>query len=185
MIINIKNMVCQRCEIIVKNISDSLGLEVAHITRGQMILKGRVMQYQLRLLDKALRETGLEIIIDKKSLLIQKVKNVIHETVYFEQEPLNLKFSCYLSQRLNYSYTYLANIFSEQNGTTIERYIIEQRIEKVKAMLTAEHCILSDIANKMNYSSVSHLSAQFKKVTGLTASEYKSMQEHEVLRLTA
>ena len=185
MLINIKNMVCQRCEIIVNNILTSLGLDVVYVTKGQVMLKGRVLQYQLRLLDKALKETGLEIIIDKKNLLIQKVKNIIHEMVYSDDEPVAVKFSYYLSQRLNYSYTYLASLFSHECRMTIERYIIEQRIEKVKAMLVVENCILSDIACKMNYSSVAHLSAQFKKVTGITASEYKAMQGQDLMRMTA
>ena len=97
----------------------------------------------------------------------------------------NVKFSFYLSQRLNYSYAYLANIFSNECNMTIERYTIEQRIEKVKTMLVAENYILSEIANKMNYSSVAHLSAQFKKVTGITASEYKTMQGDELMYLSA
>src|SRR5258708_6196939 len=106
MIINIKNMVSRRAEVIVNNILARLRLDVAYVTRGQVMLKGRVLQYQLRLLDKALKETGFEIMIDKKNLLIQKVKNIIHEIVYWNEEPLTVKFSCYLSKRLNYSYTY-------------------------------------------------------------------------------
>jgi YesN/AraC family two-component response regulator len=185
MIINIKNMVCQRCEIIVNNILQNLGLEVEYVTKGQVMLKGRVLQYQLRLLDKFLKETGLEIIIDKKSLLIQKIKNIVFEMVYTDEEPLAIKFSCYLSKRLNYSYTYLAGIFSQECNTTIERFIIEQKIEKVKSMLVDDHCVLSYIAHKMNYSSVSHLSAQFKKVTGLTASEYREMYAGNNMKLIA
>ena len=185
MLINIKNMVCQRCEIIVNNILTNLGLEVVYVTKGQAMLKGKIMQYQLRLLDKALKETGLEIIIDKKNLLIQKVKNIIHEMVYTDEEPPAIKFSCYLSQRLNYSYTYLAGLFSRECHTTIEHYIIEQRIEKVKSMLITENYILSEIAEKMNYSSVAHLSTQFKKITGITASDYKAIQMNEHMRLSA
>lgn len=185
MLINIKNMVCQRCEIIVNNILNNLGLDVAWVAKGQAMIKGRVMQYKLRMLDNALKEIGLEIMIDKKSLLIQKVKNIIHETVYWSEEPITVKFSIYLSQRLNYSYAYLANLFSNECNMTIERYTIEQRIEKVKTMLVAENYILSEIADKMNYSSVAHLSAQFKKVTGITASEYKNMQGDEIMYLSA
>ena len=185
MLITIKNMVRQGCETIVKNILASVGLEAADITDEQVLLKGRVLQFQLRLLDKALQNTGLEIVIDKKGLLTQKVKNIIHEIVYYDEAPLTMKLSCYLSQRLNYSYTYLANIFSQQNGITLERYIILQKVEKVKAMLAEEDCILSKIAFKMNYKSVSHLSAQFKKVTGITPGEYRSLQEQEGMHLVA
>lgn len=185
MIINIKNMVCKRCEIIVNNILTNLGLEVEYITQGQVMLKGRVLQYQLKLLDKFLKETGLEIIVDKKSLLIQKIKNIILEMVYSDDEPSPIKFSHYLSKRLNYSYTYLAGLFSHECNTTIERFIIEQKIEKVKHMLVDEHCVLSYIAYKLHYSSVSHLSAQFKKVTGLTPSDYKAMYSRPAMRLSA
>jgi len=178
-------MVRQSCETIVNNVLTSIGLEVAQIKEEQVLLKGRVLQYQLRLLDKALKETGLEVIVDKKSLLIQKVKNIVHEVVYYDEAPLTMKLSCYLSKRLNYSYTYLANMFSQQNGVTLERYIILQRVEKIKEMLTTEDCALSQIAFRLNYSSVSHMSAQFKKVTGYTPGEYRSLYEAGEMRLSA
>jgi len=185
MYINIKNMICERCEIIVNNILSNLNIEATFVSKGQLMLKKRLTNYQLRQLDIALKETGLEIIVDKKSLLVQKIKNIIFECIYCSDEPLSLKFSCYLAQRLGYSYTYMANIFSTETGMSIERYLIEQKIEKVKSMLVTEDYILSEIANKMNYSSVGHLSAQFKKVTGINASHYKFNHEHMTLRLTA
>jgi len=184
MIINIKNMVGRHDEIIVSNILNRLRLNVTYVTSGQVKLRGRVLQYQLRMLDNTLKEEGLEIIIAKKTLLVQKVKNLIYEMVYCDDEPLPVKFSGYLSQRLHYSYTYLSAIFSHECHMSIERYLIEQRIEKVKMLITT-HWVLSNIACKMNYSSVSHLSTQFKKVTGITASEYKFLQEREVMRLRA
>lgn len=185
MLIKIKNMVCERCENIVNTIVQNLGLEAEYIAQGQVMLKGRVLQYQLRLLDKFLKETGLEVIVDKKSLLIQKVKNIIYEMVYTDQAPATEKFSDYLSRRLNYSYTYLAGLFSQECHTTIEKFIIEQKIEKVKYMLVEDKDVISHIACKMNYSSVSHLSAQFKKVTGVTPSDYKARFANGPVQLTA
>lgn len=108
--------------------------------------------------------------------MIIYVKNMIVETIHFSGEHLLMKFSCYLSSRLNYNYNYLSNIFEKINGMSIERYIIAQKIEKVKAMLIAGDIRLSEIAFQMNYSSVAHLSAQFKKITGNNASKYKLLQ---------
>ena len=184
MIINIKNMVNRRTEIIVTDILARLRLDVAYIAGGQVVLRGRVLQYQLHMLHNTLQEQGLEISIDKKDLLVQKIKNLIYEMVNCDEQPLPIKFSGYLSQRLHYSYTYLSAIFSHECHMSIERYLIEQRIQKVKILITA-HWVLSNIACKMNYSSATHLYAQFKKVTGITASEYKFLQEREVMRLRA
>jgi AraC-like DNA-binding protein len=185
MIINIKNMVCQRCVIIVNNILLNFGLEAIKVTKGQVILKQNIVDFKLKQLDAALKETGLEIIFDKRSLLVQKIKNIIFDVIYCLEEPLPIKFSCYLSQRLNYSYTYLANIFSQQSGISIERYMLEQKIEKVKSMLLEQDFFLNEIAYKMNYSSVSHLSNQFKKITGISPSNFKSLKTTNGLRLFA
>ncbi|GAB2812967.1 helix-turn-helix domain-containing protein [Ferruginibacter profundus] len=185
MIINIKNMVCKRCEMIVNDILRQLNIEGKFISMGQLMLKKNITHYQIRQLNLALKETGLEIIFDKKSLLVQKVKDIIYEIIYCCEEPLPVKFSYYLSSRLHYNYTYLASIFSQETGLSIEHYIILQKIEKVKSMLVIEDFILSEIAAKMNYSSVGHLSAQFKKVTGLTASDYKSLQLQTAMLQTA
>jgi AraC-like DNA-binding protein len=125
----------------------------------------------------ALMRSGLELMDDKKSMLIQKIKNVIIELVHYSEEPLRVKFSEYLSHKLNYDYTYLANIFSEVQGTTIEKFIISHKIERVKELLVYDQLNLSEIAYLMHYSSVSHLSAQFKKVTGLTPSHFKLIKK--------
>ena len=178
MIINIKNMVCQRCQIVVNTILENLGLEAVQITIGQIMLRENLPNYKLKQLDAALKETGLEMVFDRRSLIVEKIKNIIFETIYNPEEPLAIKFSCYLSEKLNYSYTYLSNLFSQENGISIERYIILQKIEKVKSMLISENAILSEIASQMKYSSVAHLSAQFKKITGLTAKDYKLLRIH-------
>ena len=176
MIINVKNMVCQRCKIVVNNILTTLGIEAEYISIGEIRLSENLSDFMLRQLNAALKETGLELIFDKQNLLVQKIKNIIIETIHYADEPLMVKLSCYLSSRLNYSYTYLSNIFKKINGISIERFVILEKIKKVKAMLISEGALLSEIAYKMNYSSVSHLSAQFKKVTGIRAKDYKSLR---------
>ena len=178
MIIYVKNMISQRCKIVVNNILQSFGVEAKDIMIGEVLLKEKVPVFKLMQLDAALKETGLELVFDKKSQLVQQIKNIILEIIHFSTEPLVMKFSCYLSNRLNYNYTYLAGIFKKISGITIEHFIISQKIEKVKSMLISGDMHLSEIAYRMNYSSVSHLSAQFKKVTGYNASEYRSLRIH-------
>ena len=176
MIIYVKNMISQRCKIVVNNILNNFGVEAKDIMLGEILLKEKVTTFKLMQLDAALKETGLELIFDKKSQLVQQIKNIIFEIIYFATEPLAIKFSCYLSSRLNYNYAYLSGIFKKLNGITIEHFIISQKIEKVKSMLVAGDVHLSEIAYRMNYSSVSHLSAQFKKITGYNASEYRAFR---------
>ncbi len=176
MIINIKNMVCQRCKIVVSNILNELGLEAESIALGEIVLKNNICNSKLNELAIALKEADLELVVDKKNLIDQQIKNLIFEHIHYHNEPLSIKFSCYLSRKLNYNYTYLSKVFSEINGINIERYIIQEKIEKVKSMLISEGVILSEIAYKMNYSSVSHLSNQFKKHTGVRARDYKLLK---------
>ena len=126
---------------------------------------------------EALSQSGLELMDDKKSILIQKIKNIIIELVHYSEEPLPLKFSEYLSQKLNYDYTYLANLFSEVQGTTIAKFLITHKIERVKELLVYDELNLTEIAYQMHYKSVAHLSAQFKKVTGLTPSYFKHLKD--------
>ena len=183
MIFYIKNMICLRCKIVVKTILENLGLHAQSIALGEIVLKQNISYSQLKQLDAALKETGLELVFDKKNLLDQKIKNIIFENILYSNEPLNIKFSYYLSSRLNYSYTYLSNIFSEVNSISIEQYMILQKIERVKAMLISDSACLSEIAYQMNYSSVGHLSAQFKKVTGLTAKDYKLLKQSPHIRM--
>lgn len=178
MIIYIKNMISQRCKIVVNNILQNFGVEAKDVAIGEIELKEKLPGFKLMQLDAALKETGLELVFDKKDQLVQQIKNIIFEIVHFRTEPIVMKFSCYLSKRLDYNYTYLAGIFKKINGITIEHFMIAQKIEKVKSMLVAEGVHLSEIAFRMNYSSVSHLSAQFKKMTGFNATEYRSLRVH-------
>jgi AraC-like DNA-binding protein len=128
-------------------------------------------------LKAGLLKSGLELMDDKKSVLIQKIKNAIVEMVHYSEEPLVVKFSEYLSHKLNHDYTYLANLFSEVQGTTIEKFLIAHKIERVKELLVYNELNLTEIAYLMHYSSVAHLSSQFKKVTGLTPSHFKQLKD--------
>lgn len=121
--------------------------------------------------------SGLELLDDKRAILIERIKNVIVQMIHYEDDLPKVKFSVYLAEQLNYDYTYLANIFSETQGTTIEHYIILHKIEKVKELIIYDELNLTEIAGKLHYSSVAHLSNQFKKVTGLTPTYFKSLKK--------
>jgi AraC-like DNA-binding protein len=183
--LTVKNMICQRCIIVVESILSDFGLEAEFITTGEIMLKEKITTDTLTQLNDALKKTGLELVFDNTDLLVQKIKTIIFEMIHFAEEPLLIKFSCYLSNQLNYSYTYLSNLFKKINGISIECYIIQQKIEKVKQMLVAGDASLKEIAFQLNYSSVAHLSAQFKKVTGITARDYKFKNSYSYFNLTA
>jgi len=154
-----------------------LGLKHISIELGEAEVSENISAKQLALFKAALLRAGLELMDDKKSLLIQKIKNVIIELVHYTEEPLTVNFSEYLSQKLDHDYTYLANLFSEVQGTTIEKFIITHKIERVKELLVYNELSLTEIAYLMHYSSVAHLSNQFKKVTGLTPSYFKQLKD--------
>jgi len=173
----IKNMVCIRCKMVVKDELAKLGLHYTVVELGEAEIMETISAEQQGLFRAALLKSGLELMDDKKSILIQKIKNVIIELVHYSEERLTIKFSEYLSQKLNHDYTYLANLFSEVQGTTIEKFFIAHKIERVKELLVYDELNLTQIAYQMHYSSVSHLSAQFKKVTGLTPSYFKKLKD--------
>ena len=169
-------MVCIRCKMVVRDELTKLGLHCTVVELGEAEILETITPEQREEIRSVLLRSGLELMDDKKSMLIQKIKQVIIELVHYSEEPLRVKFSEYLSRQLNYDYTYLANIFSEVQGTTIEKFIISHKIERVKELLVYNELTLSEIAFQMHYSSVSHLSAQFKKVTGLTPSYFKQIK---------
>lgn len=173
----IKNMVCIRCKMVVKAELEKLGLHFTTVELGEVEVMENISKEQHDLFKVAILKSGLELMDDKKSVLIQKIKNVIVELIHYSEEPLAINFSEYLSQKLNHNYTYLANLFSEVQGTTIEKFIIAHKIERVKELLVYDELNLTEIAYLMHYSSVAHLSAQFKKVTGLTPSHFKQLRE--------
>ena len=142
-----------------------------------MEIKENLSAAKLNELNESLKKSGLELMDDKKSMLIEKIKNIITELLHYSEEPLKIKFSEFLSQKLNYDYTYLSNLFSEVTGTTIEHFIIVHKIERVKELLVYDELNLTEIAYLLHYSSVAHLSNQFKKITGLTPSHFKELGE--------
>jgi AraC-like DNA-binding protein len=162
---------------VVKAELTKLGLHYTVVDLGEVEILENISAEQLDQLKTALLKSGLELMDDKKSVLIQKIKNVIVELVHYSDEPLVIKFSEYLSQTLNHDYTYLANLFSEVQGTTIEKFVIAHKIERVKELLVYDELNLTEIASLMHYSSVAHLSNQFKKVTGLTPTHFKQLKD--------
>jgi len=170
-------MVCIRCKMVVKEELTKLGLHYTSVELGEAEVRENISVEQHDQFKTALLRSGLELMDDKKSVLIQKIKNVIIELVHYSEEPLTINFSEFLSQHLNHDYTYLANLFSEVQGTTIEKFLIAHKIERVKELLVYDELNLTEIAYKMHYSSVAHLSAQFKKVTGLTPSHFKQLKD--------
>ena len=173
----IKNMVCNRCIMVVQNELDKLGLDVKNIKLGEVTLDKEPTTDEKNKLDKALILLGFELIDDKKSRVIEKIKNVIIDLVHHQDNNTKTNLSDVLSSQLHHDYNYLSNLFSEAEGTTIEKYFIAQKIEKVKELLVYDELSLSEIAFRLNYSSVAYLSNQFKKVTGLTPSHFKQIRE--------
>nr|WP_315197256.1 AraC family transcriptional regulator [uncultured Flavobacterium sp.] len=173
----IKNMVCNRCIMAVRNELEKLGYQPLNITLGEVILSNEINDKEKEILSQNLKTLGFEIIDDKKSQIVGQIKSSIIEIVHHQNSDLKSNLSDYLSNKLHHDYTYLSNLFSEIEGTTIEKYFIAQKIEKVKELLVYDELSLSEIAVKMNYSSVAYLSNQFKKVTGLTPTYFKNIKE--------
>lgn len=178
MIIHIKNMVSVRCIMIVKAELEQLGLKVKKVKLGYADIKGQLSKAQKIELDIALRKFQLELMDDKKNILVERIKNEIIEMVHFNEEIPKVNYSKYLSDRLALNYTYLSNTFSELTGTTIEHYIIHHKIERVKELLMYDELNLTEISYRLHYSSVAHLSNQFKKVTGFTPTMYKNSKKN-------
>jgi len=170
-------MVCIRCKMVVKEELRKLGLHYVVVDLGEAEIMENLSAEQHDLFRDALLKSGLELMDNKRSVLIQKIKNVIIELIHYSEEPLEVKFSEFLSQKLSHDYGYLANLFSETQGTTIEKFYISHKIERVKELLVYNELTLTQIAYQMHYSSVAHLSAQFKKVTGLTPSHFKQLRD--------
>lgn len=173
----IKNMVCSRCIMVVQNELDKLGLNVKSVKLGEVVLAEEPTSKQKDALTEVLDALGFEVIDDKKSRIIEKIKNIIIDLVHYQDNDTKTNLSDVLSDKLHHDYNYLSNLFSEVEGTTIEKYFIAQKVEKVKELLVYDELSLSEIADRLNYSSVAYLSNQFKKVTGLTPSHFKQIKE--------
>jgi AraC-like DNA-binding protein len=174
--IYIKYMVSTRCKMLVKEELKKLGLHFVNVDLGTVEIMENITNQQREQLKTALLKSGLELIDDKRAILIEKIQNVIIEMVHYSDELPKTNFSDYLCNKLNYDYTYMANLFSETKGITIEHFIIRHKIERVKELIIYDELNLSEIAWNLHYSSVAHLSHQFKKITGLTPSFFKSLK---------
>lgn len=175
--LHIKNMVCNRCIMVVQNELEKLGLHPTYVELGEVMLENELDKAQKDQLEKRLTVLGFELIDDKKSRLIENIKKHIIDLVQVQDGDLKINLSDYLSQKLHHDYNYISSLFSEVEGTTIEKYFIAQKIEKVKELLVYDELSLSEIAYQLNYSSVAHLSNQFKKVTGLTPTHFKNIKD--------
>jgi AraC-like DNA-binding protein len=172
----IKYMVSTRCKMAVKEELKKLSLHFVLVDLGVVDIMEEITPEQRAQLASALKSTGLELMDDKKAVLIERIRNIIIEMVHYSKEMPKTNFSDYLSEKLDYDYTYLANLFSEVQGTTIEKFIIAHKIERVKELIIYDELNLTEIAWLMHYSSVAHLSNQFKKITGLTPSHFKQLK---------
>ena len=173
----IKYMVSLRCIMMVKEELNKLGLHYVIVELGTVEILEDITQEQHGLLKINLQKSGLELLDDKKSILIEKIKAVIIEMIHYADELPKVNYSDYISEKLHYDYTYLANVFSEVRGITIQQFIIIHKIEKVKELLLYDELNLTEISYKLHYSSVAHLSNQFKKVTGLSPSFYRQLKQ--------
>jgi AraC-like DNA-binding protein len=175
--IYVKNMACESCKVFVKEALEELNVLLVKVDLGEIETKEDVSDDKKRQLNNKIKKVGLELLEKKQGVLIEKIRKVIVDYVYNSDEKPNIKFSVLLSEELNHSYTYLANFFSEVEASTIEQYMIALRIERIKELIMFEEHTLSEIAHKLHYSSVAHLSSQFKKVTGLSPSHFKELKE--------
>ena len=175
----IKYMLSVQCKKEMQDQLDKLGLHYGEMEKGELEITEDINYDQLETLKSGLVSAGLELIDDKKALLVQKIKNLINETIEKTELQPKTNLSVYLSEKLNYDYPYLSGLFSEVTGVTIEQYTINQKIERVKELLVFDELNLTEISYLLNYSSVSHLSNQFKKVTGLTPTEYKLNNQND------
>lgn len=175
----IKNMVCNRCIMVVENELRNLGLNPLQVTLGEAMLDSEPSPADKLRINDALLPLGFELIDDKRSLLIERIKTQIVELVHQRNGRLKTNLSDYLSDKLHHDYSYLSNLFSEIEGTTIEKFFIAQRIEKVKELLVYDELNLSEIADELHFSSAAHLSNQFKKVTGLTPGHFKKIRDQK------
>lgn len=177
MLLYIKYMVSLRCKMVVKEELNKLGLHYVNVDLGTIDILENITDHQRDQLRENLKVYGLELLDDKRKIIIEKIKSVIIEMIHYSDEIPKVNYSDYISEKLGYDYTYLANTFSEVKGITIQHFIILNKIERVKELLLYDELNLTEISYMMHYSSVSHLSNQFKKITGLTPSYYKKLKE--------
>jgi len=176
-------MVSLRCKMVVKDELQRLGINCQSIDLGVIEVEKGISDEQMEKLANNLRKSGLELLDDKRNILVERIKYVIIEMIHYSEEVPKVNDSDYISKKLGYDYTYLSNTFSEVKGITIQHYIITHKIERAKELLLYDELTLTEIAYKLNYSSVAHLSNQFKKITGLTPSYFKEMKDKRLKNL--
>lgn len=172
-------MVCPRCLQAVKNIFKQVGLSIIDIQLGKVNTKDKISPQQKNLLKEQLSKQGFQLLDNKHAQLINKIKSIIIKEIHYQDAPLSVNFSTLLSEQLHFDYTYLSRLFSSVEGQTIERFILAQKIEKVKELLTYDEITIAEIAYQLHYSSPAHLSTQFKKITGMSPSAFKKLQHQE------
>jgi AraC-like DNA-binding protein len=175
----IKNMACESCKTVVGDELRKIHVKYAKVEFGEADIIGNITDVQKEKLNKGLKKSGLELLESKSAILIEKIKINILE---FIKHPKKVKFSIFLSEKMNYDYKYLSNLFSVVQATTIEQYMIVAKIEQAKEMILFDDLTLTEISHRLRYTSVAHLSSQFKKVTGLTPSHYKALRKTRELR---
>ena len=161
---------------LVKEELKKMGIQDISVDLGEVEVRQEITDSQKKQLKAALLKSGLELMTDKRAMIIERIKNTVIEMIHYTDALPKINFSNFLSEKLGYNYTYLANLFSETEGTTIEQFILRHRIERVKELIIYDEMSLTEIADKLHYSSVGHLSNQFKKITGLTPSFFKSLK---------
>jgi YesN/AraC family two-component response regulator len=179
----IKNMVSYRCTVVIRDELANISLFPTKIELGEVEIEEELSLSQLDQIRTVCKSSGFELLEDRKDILIQRIKNAIIILVHYPEKRLTTNLSAYLSQKMNYDYTYLSNLFSEGQGNTIEKFYILHKIERVKELLTYNELTLSQIASIMNYKSLAHLSTQFKKVTGMTVSDFKHLKDKQRMML--
>jgi AraC-like DNA-binding protein len=175
--IYVKNMACESCKLVVKEALEEMDILPVKVDLGEIETREELTDDDKKKLNSKIKKVGLELLEKKQGALIEKIRKVMIDYVYKSEEKPSVNFSVLLSKELNHSYAYLANFFSEVEATTIEQYIIALKIERIKELIIFGEHTLSEIAYKLHYSSVAHLSAQFKKITGLTPSHFKTLKE--------
>jgi AraC-like DNA-binding protein len=173
----IKNMVCRRCQHVVREELRKIGIQRIEVEFGEVYIFESICAEQIEILRKTLLKNGLELLDSKKRVLIDEIKATIFELVHYCEQPITMNISVYLSQRLRQDYSHLCNLFTEVRGITLEEYYIAEKIERVKELLVYHELTMTQIATRMRYSSVAHLSTEFRKVTGLNASHFKQLKD--------
>jgi len=176
-------MVSLRCKMVVKEELKKLGLHYVNVDLGTIEILEDITDFQRDALRKNLKRYGLELLDDRKKIIIEKIKSIVIEMIHYSDEMPKVNYSDYISEKLGYDYTYLANTFSEVKGITIQQFIIINKIERIKELLLYDELNLTEISYLLHYSSVSHLSNEFKKITGLTPSYYKKLKKKRLKNL--